>query len=130
MLELSLFWLCVRTQNCAKTLHLYLGLGGTTALSKLRLIYEALGQYRAAALPELHTLSGSGNTGSFVGKGNHSLWKAFQDASETIVSAMVNLGTTTKLNDGTFVAIEQFIQYLPQTHISEVKMLRWWLFKK
>jgi len=38
---------------------------------------------RAAALPGLHALIGSDNTGSFVRKGKYKFLKAFQNASES-----------------------------------------------
>ena len=34
-------------------------------------MYEALGPQKAEALPGLHHMSGSDNTGSFAGKGKH-----------------------------------------------------------
>ena len=95
-------------------------------------IYEALGPLRAAALPGLHALSGSDNTGSFAGKGKHTFWKAFQAASDSIVSALASLGTTIELSNNTYETIEEFIckVYAPQTHILKVEQLRWWMFKK
>jgi hypothetical protein len=45
------------------------GTGRNHMIIPLGPIYEALGPSRAAALPGLHALSGSDNTGSFAGKG-------------------------------------------------------------
>ena len=71
-------------------------------------------------------------TGSFAGKGKHAFWNAFQDSSEGILTALINLGTTNELQDDTAASLEQFIctVYQPQTQIVLVKKLRWWLFKK
>ena len=67
-------------------------------------IYEALGSQKAAALPSLHTMSGSDNTGSFAGKGKHAFWKAFQDSSEGF-TALINLGATNELQDDTVASM-------------------------
>ena len=90
-------------------------------------IYGALGPQKAAALPGLHAMSGSDNAGSFAGKGKHAFWKAFQDSSEGILTALINLGTTNELQDNTAASIEQFIcnVYQPQAQIVSVKKLRW-----
>ena len=45
-------------------------------------IYKALGPQKAAALPGLHAMSGSDNTGSFARKGKHAFLKAFQDSRQ------------------------------------------------
>ena len=90
-------------------------------------IYEALGPEKAEALPGLHAMSGSDSR-----KSKHAFWNAFQDSSEGILTALINLGTTNELQDDTAASLEQFIctVYQPQTQIVLVKKLRWWLFKK
>jgi hypothetical protein len=91
-----------------------------------------LGHRKAAALPAFHALSGADNTGSFAGKGKASCWKIFQDASEDIINALVNLGTEEKPSEETLAGIEKFVcqLYMPKTKMSKVKDVRWWLFKK
>ena len=68
--------------------------GRKSSTIELGPIYEALGPQKTAALPGLHAMSGSDNTGSSSGKGKHAFWEAFQDSSEGIVTARINLGTT------------------------------------
>jgi hypothetical protein len=58
------------------------------------LIFQALGETKAAALPAFHALSGADNTGSFSGKGNLACWKAFSTADEDVITALTNLRTT------------------------------------
>ena len=79
------------------------------------LIYEALGSQKAAALPSLHTMSGSDNTGSFAGKGKHAFWKAFQDSNEGCITALINLGATNELQDDTGASIDQIKSYAQST---------------
>lgn len=95
-------------------------------------IFQALGATKAAALPAFHALSGADNTGSFSGKGKLACWKAFSTADEDVITALTNLGTTERPNDDTMMGIEKFVCHLyqPKTSISEVKELRWSLFKK
>jgi hypothetical protein len=131
--DTDVFILAVRHYpELCKDTTLVAGTGRRTRAIQLGPIYEILGPRKAAALPALHALSGSDNTGSFAGKGKHAFWKAFQDATDNIITALISLGATKKLNDDTAASIEQFIctVYLPQTEIESVKKLRWWLFRK
>ena len=93
---------------------------------------RSLGTNKIAALPPLHTLSGADNTGSVAGKGKATWWKAFQEASQDIISALANLGASEPPSAETMAAIEKLIckLYVPNTTITTVKDLRWWLFKK
>ena len=50
----------------------------------LKLIYDALGEERAAALPGFYAMSGADNTGSFRGKEKPTCWKAFCQSTEDI----------------------------------------------
>ena len=89
---------------------------------KLQPIVHPHGTHNIAALSARHALSGADNTGSFAGKGKATSWKAFQEASQDIITAFANLGASEpplicKL-------------YVPNTTITTVKDLRWWLFKK
>lgn len=98
----------------------------------LRPIVEALGPKRTAALPAFHALSGADNTGSFAGKGKLMCWKAFREADDDVLSALASLGTCDIPTDEILTSIEKFVCqiYLPNTHISRLKDLRWWFFKK
>ena len=82
---------------------------------------HSLGANKIAALPPLHTLSGAYNTGSVAGKGKATWWKAFQEASQDVITALANFGANEKL-------ICKL--YVPNTTTAIVKDLRWWLFKK
>lgn len=95
-------------------------------------IYEALGPIKASALPGLHAISGADNTGSFAGKGKISFWKAFKNGNNRVISALGNLGKDLLISEETSDALEEFIcqVYLPNTQISQVHKLRWWLFSK
>lgn len=85
-----------------------------------------------AALPGFHSFTGADITGSFAGKEKITCWKVFNSSSEEIVSAFSNLGMTIKPTEGTMNALEHFLcqLYIPQTQVTDVKDLRWWLFKK
>lgn len=95
-------------------------------------IVRALGSARTAALPGFHAWSGADITGSFAGKGKLKCWKALLDADEDSVTALADLGTTTNPTSSTVAAIEKLVcqLYKPKTRISEVKDLRWLLFRK
>jgi hypothetical protein len=98
----------------------------------LKPIVDALCPNVTSALPAFHALSGAGYTGSFAGNGKLVCWKVFQNASDEIITAMFYLDTTAKPTEETLSAIEKIVcqPYLPNTLISEVKYLRWLLFRK
>ena len=98
----------------------------------LRLIVQALGPARTAALPGFHAWNGADITGSFAFKGKLGCWKAFLEADEDSVTALANLGTTVQPTSSTIAAIEKLVcqLYQPKTHISRVKDMRWFLFRK
>lgn len=95
-------------------------------------IFQSLGAAKVAALPAFHALSGAENTGSFSGKGKLACWKVFDKGDRNIVDALTSLGTTELPGEDTMKGIEKFVcqLYQPKTGISEVKELRWSLFKK
>ena len=95
-------------------------------------IYTSLGPSKIAALPGFHAFSGADTTGVFAGKGKLTCWKTFQSASADILSGFANLGKSDKPAAETMIALEKFVcqLYLPGTQTSEVKQLRWWLFRK
>ena len=53
---------------------------------------HSLGTSKIAVLPALHVLSGADNTGSVARKGKATWWKAFQEASQDVITALTNLG--------------------------------------
>ena len=95
-------------------------------------IVQALGPARTAALPGFHAWSGADITGSFACKGKLGCWKAFLEADEDSVTALANLGTTVQPTSSTIAAIEKLVcqLYQPKMHISRVKDMRWFLFRK
>ena len=98
----------------------------------LRPIVQALRPARTAALPGFHAWNGADITGSFAFKGKLGCWKAFLEADEDSVTALANLGTTVQPTSSTIAAIEKLVcqLYQPKTHISRVKDMRWFLFRK
>ena len=97
-------------------------------------IYNALGPEKAAALPGFHALSGADTTGRFAGKGKRTCWKVLQDlnADHEIVHALARLGATQKPSDALINSLEAYVckLYLPNTEITNVADVRWYLFKK
>ena len=108
------------------------GVGQRRRIISLKPIFTALGRERAAALPGFHAFSGADNTGSFYGKGKLTCWKSFFHTSRDVVVAFTDLGTTPTVLESTLAGIERFVcnLYLPNTQFTQVKDVRWWLFKK
>ena len=108
------------------------GVGQRRRIIPLKPIFTALGRERPAALPGFHAFSGADNTGSFYGKGKLTCWKAFFHTSRDVVVAFTDLGTTPTVLESTLAGIERFVcnLYLPNTQFTQVKDVRWWLFKK
>ena len=104
-------------------------------LNYVRMIPLFLAEMKALSNtdPEIYPeLSGADNTGNFAGKGKATWWKAFQETIQDIITALANLGTSEQPSAETMAAIEKLIckLYVPNTTITTVKDLRWWLFKK
>jgi len=101
---------------------------------QLQPIYNALGPNKAAALPGFHALSGADNTGRFAGKGKMTCWKVLQDlhADDKIVQALAQLGVAEKPSEDLITALEAFVckLYLPNTELTNIADVRWYLFKK
>ena len=118
-------------QLCDET-NFVTGTGQRHRTIKLRLIVQSLSKEKTAALPALHALSGADNTGSFAGKGKATWWKVFQGADQDIITALANLGTGEPPAADTMTSIEKLIcqLYVQNTSITNVKDLRWWLFRK
>ena len=99
---------------------------------KLQPIVEALGSAKTAALPAFHALTGADNTGNFSGKGKPTCWKEFEEANESILRSLANLGKDEKPDKETLDGIEQFVcqLYQPKATIKTVKELWWSMFKR
>lgn len=125
--------LCLRRypELCVKT-SFVTGTGQNRREIELGAISSALGSSKLAALPAFHALSGADVTGSFSGKGKPACWKVFKDADEDVVNALGCLGTTLYPEEKTVALVEKFVCqiYQPPTSISNVKDLRWQMFKK
>ena len=107
------------------------GVGEHRQTIKVGDIYSALGPSIAAALPGLHPLSGCDNTGCFTRKTKVS-FRNISCQSNNSISALVALGTSSRLSDENCAALEAFIcrVSITQTSISKVSQLRWWMFMK
>ena len=102
------------------------GSATTCRTIKLQPLVEALGSAKTAALPAFHALTGA-NTGNFSGKGKTNCWKEFEEANESILRSLANLGKDEKPDEETLDGIEQFVcqLYQPKATIKTVKELRW-----
>lgn len=111
---------------------LFLGLGLNRHYVSLQPIYEALGPLKAAALPGLHALSGADITGAFLGKGKLTWWKAFNSASQDVLQALTELGTSENVSPPTMHELEKLVcqVYVPNTKMTDIGDVRWWLFTK
>ena len=139
VLEMLMFIRAVRTANWElhlKALEIFTKyFFAHDRLNYARMIPLYLAEMKALSNtdPEIYAeLSGADNTGSFAGKGKATWWKAFQEASQDVITALANLGTSEQQSAETMAAIEKLIckLYVPKTTITTVKDLRWWLFKK
>ena len=111
---------------------LVVGLGSNIRYLNLQKIYQELGPLKASALPGFHALSGADVTGAFFGKGKISWWKAFNKTTDDILQALASLGSSPVVSEELMQTIEQFVceVYLPDTKITNIGELRWWLFAK
>ena len=71
-----------------------IGRGANHRSIKLQPIVVALGPAKTTAQPAFHAIARADNTGSFLGKG-----KEFQEADDSILSALGNLGRDEQPND-------------------------------
>ena len=85
------------------------GSATTSRTIRLKPIVEALGSAKIAALPAFHSLTGPDNTGNFSGKGKPTCWKEFEEANESILRSLANLGKDEKPDEETLDGIEQFV---------------------
>ena len=98
----------------------------------LKLIVQALGSTKVAALTGLHALSGADITGSFTGKGKATWWKVFKEADEETITAPANPRKRAQPTTDILSDIDKLVRqvYVPNTTINSVKELTWWLFRK
>lgn len=96
----------------------------------LKDLFYSIGSLKASALPGFHALSGCDTTGSLMGKGKLSYWKAFQSADEKMIKAIATLGTSETLSDYVIEEIEAFIckVYDTRTKTRLLSTLRWQMF--
>ena len=90
---------------------------------KLQPLVGALGSTKTAALLAFHALTGADNTGSFSGKGKPTCWKEFEEANESILRSLANLGKNQKPDEETLDGIKQFVGqlYQPKATIKTVR---------
>jgi len=81
----------------------------------LQPIVEVIGSAKTAALPALHALTGTANTGSLSAKGKPTFRKEFEQAIESILRFLANLDKDEKPNEETLNGIEQFVCHYEQT---------------
>jgi len=95
-------------------------------------IVDAFGVKIIAALPGFHALNGVENTGSFAGKGKLAYYQVFPDASDAIITVMINLGTTEVRTDDMHFAVEQFVCQLfsPKRSVANLHESQCLLFEK
>ena len=93
--DTDVFILCLRRylDLCQNTVFVT-GKGQNYREINLQPIIRALGPLKTAALPAFHALTGAGNTGSFSNKGKATCWNVFDEASEDVISALSQLGTS------------------------------------
>lgn len=117
-------------QLCVNTFFVT-GVGPKHRAVPLKLIFNALGSAKAAALPGFHAMSGADNTGSFAGKGKLTCWKAFCKSPEDVLAAFAELGITVQPSEAVLDGIEKFAcqLYISNTNFTQVSDVRWWLFK-
>ncbi|CAG9767441.1 unnamed protein product [Ceutorhynchus assimilis] len=82
------------------------------------------------ALPGLQALSGADVTGSFASKGKVKWWRTFNSASDKLLLALAELGTTSSLTEDVRTNIEACIcqLYIPKTALTDIEAVRWFLF--
>ena len=108
------------------------GTGSKRRVINLRSIYESLQPEQTSALPGFHAFSVCDQTGTFCGKTKLSCWNAFQKADAEVQRALGKLGTIEQLQETDYAALEQFTCqiYAPDTRLTRIKDLRWFLFSK
>jgi len=96
----------------------------------LRRVYNALGALKASALPGFHAFSWCDTTGSLIGKGKLTYWKAFVTSDDKTLHAFASLGTTETVSNDVASVLESFVcrVYHSQTKFTTLAELRWWMF--
>lgn len=110
-----------------------MGTGERRRIIQLKPIYDKLGSDKASALIKWHALTGCDTTGHIQGKGKKGCFKAFLNASSTVLAALNGLGEGAEPSDSVVEGCEEFLCSLfcpKQLHIPKAKNLRWYLFKR
>ncbi|KAJ8034055.1 hypothetical protein HOLleu_24474 [Holothuria leucospilota] len=95
--------------------------------------YQKLGKKRAEALIGWYAFKGTGNTGTFAGKGVSSHFRAFLQCDDTTLDAFAVFGSTKKLPHWILREMERYVCLLystGSTKFQSTKELRWMLFAK
>lgn len=118
-------------QLCHNT-YLVMGTGSKRRPVYLAQICRSLPSKIIQGLPAFHALTGCDFTGTFFGKSKQSCWKIYLKCSDAILQSFANFGTTYNIFTEDFANLEDFVCkiYAPNSSISMVKDLRWYLFAK
>ena len=123
-----------RFPNLAANTCMVTGTGQKRREISIRVMHDALGPSKAAALPGFHTLTGVDITRKFGGKGKITYWKVFEqlDNDDAIVRALTQLGVAETISESTISALEAFVckLYIAGTKLTNETDARWWLFKR
>lgn len=108
------------------------GVGQNQRMINLSKVTDSLGSNKTSALLGLHALSGSDTTGTLAKKAKTSFWNVFSKADDDILEAVSKLGSLENFLHTDRLLIEKFIcqVYVPDTNISDIGELRWWMFTK
>lgn len=95
-------------------------------------LYNALGGPLVAALPGFHSFTGCDQTGAICGKSKLSCWNTLMKADQEVLEGFASLGSSVCVPDHVAKKLELFMchLYVPLTHITTVKEMRWFLFSK
>ena len=113
--------------------HIIMGTSNRRRKITLQPIYEALGPDKVAALPAFHALTGCDTCGHIRGKGKKTTFKVFMKSSETVIQALVQLGTENLPSPDVISGCERFLCQIMSTQSDSANtagVLRWKRFKK
>ena len=80
-----------RSQELCDNTSFVTGRGSNNRSINIKPIAEVLGPSKTATLPAFHAVTGADITGRFSGKGKLTCWKAFEEADESVPTALVNI---------------------------------------
>lgn len=101
----------------------------------LRYIFEQFTPWVCKALLGFHAFTGSDQTGKFYGYSKRSCWEIFKSATNEMINAFINLGTTDLNPDTDYHSLETFVvalyckQKIP-AEVTNLADLRWYHFSK